>query len=92
MILFQSLLEPKARHTESLVLVIAFGILGRVGRLGDAPGQASCRPYSIWPRHGRSAGSSSSVPRQAPQEQPGHEVLEHRPAPRYQPDPAGRAE
>ena len=91
MILLQSLLEPQPRHTESLVLVIAIGVLSGVGRLGDAPGQAQLPAVLDLPRHGRAARPVQKRPRQASQEQPGHQVLEHRPAPRDQPDPARRA-
>ena len=84
MILLQSLLEPQARHAEGLVLVIAVGVLSGVGRLGDAPGQAQLPAVLDLPRHGRAARPVQQRPGQAPQEQPGHQILEHRPAPRDQ--------
>ena len=91
MILLQPLLEPQARHAEGLVLVIAIGVLSGEGRLGDAPGQAQLPAILDLPRHGRAARPVQQRAGQAPQQQPGHQILEHRPAPRDQPDPARRA-
>ena len=55
LVLFESLLEAKAGHSESLVLVIAIGVLSRVCRLRDAPGQARFPAILDLPRHGRLA-------------------------------------
>ena len=81
MVLIESLLEPKARHSEGLVVVIAVGGLLRKGRLGDAPGQTQGLAVLDLTGHGGASGFGQDRPGQTPQQQPGHDVLEHGPAP-----------
>ncbi len=91
-VLVQSLLEPQSRHAERLVVIIAVGVLGGVCRLGDAPGKAQLLAVLDLPRHGRAARLGQQRAGQAAQQQPGHQVLEHRPAPGDQADPARHAD
>ena len=61
-VFIQSLLEPKARHAEGLVVVIAGRGLVRIGRLGDSPRQTQGLAVLDLTGHSGANGLGKTVP------------------------------
>ena len=84
--------SPRPGHAERLVLVVAVGVQGVEGRFRDPPGHAQLPAVLDLPGHRRAARLGDERAGQAAEQQPRHQVLEHRAAPGEQPEPPRAAD
>ena len=76
--------QREGGHSEAAVLVGVVGVEAVVAGLGDPPGDAHARCVAALDAHGLVAGVGQERTLRGPHEQPRHEVLEHRAAPRQE--------
>jgi hypothetical protein len=83
-VLPQAALETEARHAEIGILVGEFAVADVVGGFRDAPRHAERRPVVDLALHDQPAGLLDEASGRRPDDQRGHQILEHRSRPRDQ--------